>query len=92
MANRRQIKKDINELLADVIDECYESLYRNKGQNQKEVEAIIDEVVEVADSLIGKINAAQKLTTRSEVKKCYAEVKEELSEMTINFIEKLNLL
>ena len=92
MANRRQIKKDINELLADVIDECYESLYRNKGQNEKEVESIIDEVVEVADVLIVKINAAQKLKTRAEVKKCYAEVKEELSENTINFIEKLNSL
>jgi hypothetical protein len=92
MSNRRELKRNITGLLGDVIEECYESLLNNEGKNEKEVEAIVDEAVDLADELITKANAAKKLKSRAEVKKHFSEIKERLGDSVIGFIEKLNAL
>lgn len=92
MSNRRELKRNINGLLGDVIEECYESLLNNEGKNEKEVEAIVDEAVDLADELISKANTAKNLKTRAEVKKHFSEIKEQLGDKVIGFIEKLNTL
>lgn len=92
MANRRDLKRNINGLLGDVIEECYESLLNNEGKNEKDVEAIVDEAVDLADDLITRANAAKKLKSGKEVKKHFSEIKEELGDKVIDFIEKLNAL
>jgi len=92
MANRRELKRNINHLLGDVIEECYNSLLSNEGKNEKEVEAIVDEAVDLADDLIAKVNSAKKLKNRSEVKKQFSDLKEKLGDNVIAFVEKLNAL
>jgi len=92
MANRRELKRNINGLLGDVIEECYESLLNNEGKNEQEVEAIVDEAVDLADDLITRANAAKKLKSGKEVKKHFSDIKEELGDKVIGFIEKLNAL
>ncbi|MCW3070703.1 MAG: hypothetical protein JWO44_593 [Bacteroidetes bacterium] len=92
MANRRELKRNINGLLGDVIEECYESLLNNEGKNEKEVEAIVDEAVDLADDLITRANAAKKLKSGKEMQKHFSDIKEELGDKVISFIEKLNAL
>jgi hypothetical protein len=92
MSNRRELKRNINGLLGDVIEECYESLLNNEGKNEKEVEAIVDQAVDLANDLITKANAAKKLKSRAEIKKHFSEIREELGDNVISFIEKLNSL
>ena len=92
MANRRKLKKSINALLGDVIEECYDSLLSNEGKNEQDVDVIIDEAVDLADDVIAKVNSAKKLKTRSEIKKHFSELKEQFGDKTIGFIEKLNKL
>jgi hypothetical protein len=90
MSNRRELKRNINGLLGDVIEECYDSLYDNEGKNEEEVEAIVDHAVDLADDLIAKVNGAKKLKSRAEVKKHFSDIKEQLGDQVIVFIEKLN--
>jgi len=92
MSNRRELKRNINGLLGDVIEECYDSLLDNGGKNEEEVEAIVDHAVDLADDLIAKVNGAKKLKTRAEIKKYFSDIKEQLSDQVIVFIEKLNAL
>lgn len=92
MSNRRELKRNINGLLGDVIEECYNSLLENEGKNEAAVEAIVDEAVDLADALIEKTNASKKLKARKEVKAHFAAIKEELGDNVIGFIEKLNAL
>ena len=92
MSNRRDLKRNINGLLGDVIEECYNALIENEGENEKEVEAIVDQAVDVADDLITRTNAAKNLKSRADVKKHFATIKEELGDKVIGFIEKLNSL
>lgn len=92
MANRRELKRNINGLLGDVIEECYTSLLNNEGKNEAQVEAIVDECVDLADELIEKVNSAKKLQSRAERKKLFSDVKEKLGDKVIELIEKLNNL
>ena len=92
MASRRILKRNINHLLGDVIEECYNSLLSNEGKNEKKVEAIVDEAVDLADDLIAKVNSAKKFKSRSEVKKQFSAIKEKLGDNVIGFVEKLDAL
>jgi hypothetical protein len=55
MASIKNLKRDINYTLGDIIGYVSEKV-NSKGDN-KEVEAIIDETISTFDALIAKINA-----------------------------------
>lgn len=92
MANRRELKRNINGLLGDVIDECYITLLNNKGKNEKEIEQIIDDVVDLANDLIHRTNASKYIKNKSEMKKHFAAIKEELGEKVMAYVDKINAL
>ncbi len=92
MASRRIVKKNINGLIGDVIEEYYNSLLNNEVNSEEKVEALVDECVDLADELIAKVNSAKKLKTRAEVKKLFAEVKDKLGDNVIGYIENLDTL
>jgi len=56
MANVRNLKKDINYVLGDIIEAVYLWEYTNTDKDTKKSEAIIDEAIEVFDDLIVKVN------------------------------------
>ena len=92
MANRRDIKKDINNVLGDVIEECYSELLTNPAKNEDKINAIIDEAVDLADDLMFRVNNAQEITKGKAVKTHFNKISEDLEERAIGFIEKLNAL
>ena len=92
MANRRDIKKDINNVLGDVIEECYSEILYNPAKNENEINAIIDEAVNLADDLMFRVNNAQDITKGKSVKTHFNKISEDLEEKAIGFIEKLNAL
>ena len=53
MASIKNLKKDINYVLGDVIDECLVSA----TGDIKKIEAIVDEAIVIFDELIAKVNA-----------------------------------
>lgn len=56
MANVRNLKKDINYVLGDIIEAVYVWEYTNTDKDTKNSEAIIDEAIETFDDLIAKVN------------------------------------
>ena len=76
--------------MGDVIEEHYNALINNKGENEKQIEALVDECADLADELIAKVNSAKKLKSRAEVKKQFSEIKEKLGDNLAGFIEKLD--
>jgi len=56
MANVRNLKKDINYVLGDIIEAVYVWEYSNTDKETKKSEAIIDEAIETFDDLIAKVN------------------------------------
>lgn len=57
MASIKNLKKDINYVLGDIIEECYTWQLLNPKADIKKSEAIIDETIDAFDALIEKVNA-----------------------------------
>lgn len=57
MASIKNLKKDINYTLGDLIEECYVWELLNPKADNKKSEAIIDEAIATFDALIAKLNA-----------------------------------
>ncbi len=91
MANRRNIKKDINSVLGGVLEECYSEMLNNPGKNEEKINKIIDEAVDLADDLIARVNTAKK-SKAGKIKPSFSKISEELEDKATGYIEKLNAL
>jgi len=88
MANKRDLKKDINYVLGDIIEAVYVWEYSNTDKDTKKSEAIIDEAISTFDELITKVN-----DRKVEDKKAHFKaINKELEDKGRALIEKINKL
>ncbi|WP_445385502.1 hypothetical protein ACT6NV_01415 [Robiginitalea sp. IMCC44478] len=59
MASIRNLKKDINNVLGDVIEAVYIVESTNNMEGSKEGSAIIDKAIDTFDSLIAEVNSKE---------------------------------
>ncbi len=76
MASIRILKKDINYVLGDIIEECYTWELLNPKADTKKSEAIIEEAIATFDQLIDKINVKSVDNKRDHFRKIEAELEE----------------
>ncbi len=88
MANVRDLKKDINYVLGDIIEAVYIWELTNPDKDNKKAEGIIDEAIVTFDELITKVN--QKDVENK--KKHFQAVNVELEEKGRKLIDKINAL
>ena len=88
MANVRDLKKDINYVLGDIIEAVYVWEYSNTDKDTKKSEAIIDEAIETFDTLIAKVNDRKVEDKKSHFKAINAELENKGRDL----IEKINKL
>lgn len=88
MASIRILKKDINYVLGDIIEECYTWELLNPKADTKKSEAIIDEAIAAFDELIDKIN----LKNIENKKDHYRKIEAELEKKANALIDKVNKL
>jgi hypothetical protein len=88
MASVRDLKKDINYVLGDIIEAVYVWEYANTDKDTKNSEAIIDEAIETFDELIAKVNTKDVENPKAHFK----AINKELEERGKTLIEKINKL
>ena len=88
MAKVRDLKKDINYVLGDIIEAVYIWEYTNSDKDTKKSEAIIDEAIDTFDELIAKVNDRNVVNKKSHFK----AISEELETKGRALIEKINAL
>ncbi|MGO4911447.1 hypothetical protein [Leeuwenhoekiella sp. W20_SRS_FM14] len=88
MANIRDLKKDINFVLGDIIDAVYLWEALNPKEDRTKSEAIVDDAIATFDELIVKVNN-NKVENRS---KHLKEVNAELETKGRALIERVNAL
>ena len=88
MANVRNLKKDINYVLGDIIEAVYVWEYTNTDKDTKKSEAIIDEAIETFDDLIAKVNDKSVEDKKTHFK----NINQELETKGRALIEKINKL
>ena len=55
MASRRAFKKELNQVLSEVIEECYVKQLTADDKSHAEAEKIIDEAIQTFDAIVAKI-------------------------------------
>ena len=86
MASVKNLKKDINYVLGDIIEECYAWELMNPSNDNKKSEAIIDEAIVTFDALIDKVH-----TKNVENKKAHFNgLQAELISSANTLLEKVN--
>jgi hypothetical protein len=88
MANVRNLKKDINYVLGDIIEAVYVWEYTNTDKDTKKSEAIIDEAIDTFDQLIAKVNDKSVENKKAHFK----SINQELETKGRALIEKINKL
>jgi hypothetical protein len=88
MGNVRDLKKDINYVLGDIIEAVYVWEYTNTSKDTKKSEAIIDEAIETFDALIAKVNDKKVENKKAHFKAINAELEAKGRAL----IEKINKL
>lgn len=88
MANKRDLKKDINYVLGDIIEAVYIWEYANTDKDTKKSEAVIDEAIATFDDLIAKVNDRSVENKKAHFK----SINQDLEEKGRALIEKINKL
>ena len=88
MANVKNLKKDINYVLGDIIEAVYLFEISTSGKPTAETNALIDEAIVAFDSLITKVNAKNVENKKAHFK----QINVELEETANQLITKINAL
>ena len=88
MASVRGLKKDINNVLGDLMDAVYIVEVTNGNEVSKEGEKIIDSAIATFDDLMAKVNQRNVDDRKAHLKK----VREELESSAKALVERVNKL
>lgn len=88
MANVKNLKKDINFVLGDIIEAVYLFEMSTTGNPTPETNALIDEAIVAFDSLITKVNAKNVENKKTHFK----QINIELEQTANQLIAKINEL
>ncbi len=88
MASKRNLKKDINYVLGDIIEATYIAEIAKGGKPTEATDAIVDEAIATFDDLITKVNIRGVENKKAHFK----QINQELETKAKGLIEKINSL
>ncbi|MGB5556095.1 MAG: hypothetical protein WBM83_15675 [Flavobacteriaceae bacterium] len=88
MASIRDLKKDINYVLGDIIEAVYIVDAANGKQDSKEGAKIVDSAIETFDGLIAKVNQRKVENKKTHLNGVRAELEKKATEL----VQELNKL
>lgn len=83
MASVKILKKNINNVLGDIIGECYAWGILNPKADKKECDQIIDDVVETFDTLIDMIHMKDVENKKAHFKNIEASLESKADELIL---------
>ncbi len=84
MASKRKFKKNLNEMVFDIVEECYYLQLIDESKSKK-TEALIDEAADFQDDVLSRIY-------KSDSKKEFSEISAYVREKAAYFVDELNKL
>ena len=88
MASKRILKKNVNYLFGDLIDECYLWILINPEKDAAKANGIVDEAVEYYDDVMTRI-ASRKIENAN---KYFGLLSKEVEEKATELVDKINAL
>lgn len=81
MANIKNLKKDINYVLGDIIEVVYLHEMATTGKPTPETNALIDEAIAAFDTLIAKVNAKDVENKKQHFKQIHTELEQTANQL-----------
>jgi len=78
MANKKNLKKDVDFLVSEVVSDCYTFMLIHGDKNQDKAFAIIETILEKRNELITRINNPENKHDAKAVKAHYKAIQEDL--------------
>ncbi|MGD9977758.1 MAG: hypothetical protein AB7S54_07470 [Bacteroidales bacterium] len=78
MANRRNLKKDVDFLVNEVVSDCYTYMLLNGDKNRDKALSIIESMIGKRNELITRINNPEKKDDPKAVKVHYKSIQNDL--------------
>ncbi|TRW24670.1 hypothetical protein FMM05_09165 [Flavobacterium zepuense] len=88
MSSVRNLKKDINFVLGDIIEAVYLTELSTTGKPSDKSEAIVDEAISTFDNLIKQVNAKKVENKKAHFK----QINKQLEETAGQLVAKINAL
>ena len=88
MASKRNLKKDINYVLGDIIEATYIAEIAKGGKPTEKTDIIVEEAIQTFDDLITKVNIRGVENKKAHFK----QINQELETKAKGLIEKINSL
>jgi len=88
MASIKNLKKDINFVMGDIIEAVYIHEMTTTGKPTEQSNALIDEAIATFDTLISKVNDKKVEKRQAHLR----QVEKELETAAIQLVEKVNAL
>ena len=88
MASKRILKKNVNYLFGDLIDECYLWMLINPEKDSSQANTVVDEAVEYYDEVMSKISNRDM----ENANKYFSLLNKEVEEKANELVEKINSL
>lgn len=88
MASIRKLKKDMNTVLSDIIEDCYVCQLNGDDKVSAKAEKIIDEAIQTFDELIAKLHQKDVDNLKVHLREVRAALSKKSDELTVK-IEKL---
>lgn len=80
MASIKNLKKDLNYIFSDIIEDCYEVQLENPEKSDK-AEEIIDEAITAFDDLVEKVNEKNVKDKKVHFKNIVADLQKKVQEL-----------
>jgi hypothetical protein len=90
MANLRDLKKDIDDLIFEVISDCFTYSEIHSEESQEELSAIISDAAELRNDLIDRVNNPDGKDNPKIVKAYYKTVRKDLLEGVDKLFDRLS--
>jgi hypothetical protein len=87
MANVKNLKKDINFVLGDIIEAIYLFEISTSGKATAETNALIDEAIKAFDMLIAKVNAKNVENKKAHFKQINLELEQTANQLVAKINE-----
>ena len=88
MGNRRWLKRKLNVVVNNIVEECYNVQIYNQSK-ENETNKIIDEAVEMFDNLLDRIHSVNRHGDKTEKKKEYASINSDLEKSGLILLDKI---
>lgn len=86
------LKKKINTVMNDIIEECYSMQIYSDGKKDSETNKIIDEAVNLFNDLLTRTNAARNIEDKKEMRKHFELINTDLEKNSLDLMTKMNKL